>query len=198
MINIDRRPDELGQHIQVHVATTDDIAPSVWLNAPTRIQDMAPAVPSSVLKPSTVSVNLRHLHSDTARLAFGSSVAPTLVSEKSLVRRDVRWADSEQPSNYRGARSSKPLSDHTASKVMQECAKADAARAACMRNRLQQSNFGDKQYFAFKISLIVAILERGNEARQVVMEELQQMSSNNGWHGVLVSDLTFAERNAII
>ena len=197
MMNIDGRADELGGDVQEHAVAADDLAPPAGVSAHPKVQDAAPAIPLSVPEPSTVSINSRQLRSDTARLASGSSVAPTPGLEQSLIRQDVRWSDSEQPPAHRGVRWSKRLSARTTSEVLLT-RKADAARAACRRNLLRQSDIGVKQDFAFKISLNAALRERGNEARPVVMAELQQMVSKRVWHGVLVSDLTFAERNAII
>jgi hypothetical protein len=59
------------------------------------------------------------------------------------------------------------------------------------------SDFVDKD-FAVKVSLRRAFRERGDAAKTVVNAEMQQMVDKQVWHGVHVSNLTLAERRAVI
>ncbi len=56
---------------------------------------------------------------------------------------------------------------------------------------------GAKDY-AFKISITAALRDRGDEARSVIMAELQQMLDKKVWHGVRTNGLTSNERKAVI
>jgi hypothetical protein len=52
--------------------------------------------------------------------------------------------------------------------------------------------------FALKISVKAAIRERGEAARSVIVDELQQMVTKKVWHGVHRSKLSMAQRHAVL
>ncbi len=56
---------------------------------------------------------------------------------------------------------------------------------------------GAKDY-AFKISVTAVLRDRGDEARSVLMAELQQMLDKKACHRVCTNDLTSNERKAVI
>jgi hypothetical protein len=73
----------------------------------------------------------------------------------------------------------------------------DASRAEIRRQLLKRKDWIDKDY-AFTMSVRAALRERGEEARPVIMAELQQMMDKKVWHGVIASGLTKSQRRAII
>eukprot|EP00597_Dinobryon_sp_UTEXLB2267_P014480 CAMPEP_0170111028 /NCGR_PEP_ID=MMETSP0020_2-20130122/8228_1 /TAXON_ID=98059 /ORGANISM="Dinobryon sp., Strain UTEXLB2267" /LENGTH=695 /DNA_ID=CAMNT_0010336473 /DNA_START=18 /DNA_END=2106 /DNA_ORIENTATION=+ len=62
---------------------------------------------------------------------------------------------------------------------------------------VRRSQWHDTQY-AFKMSVKAAMKDRPEEARPVIMAEIQQMVDKGVWHGVHMRDLTKQERKAII
>jgi hypothetical protein len=66
------------------------------------------------------------------------------------------------------------------------------------RELVVRSDCKDAQDYAFKISVRAALRDREDEARPVIMAELQQMVNKNVWHGVHSTDLAIAERKAVI
>lgn len=75
--------------------------------------------------------------------------------------------------------------------------KNDADRAEIRRQLLLRSHWRDPE-FAFKISVRAALRERGEEARTVILAELQQMVDKKVWHGIHLRNLTSEQRRAII
>ena len=74
----------------------------------------------------------------------------------------------------------------------------EAMSRAEIKKQLQlRSDWYDKD-FAFTMSVRAALRERGEEARPVIMAELQQMVDKNVWHGVTVAGLSHSQRKAII
>jgi hypothetical protein len=73
----------------------------------------------------------------------------------------------------------------------------DACRAEIRRQLLKRKDWIDKDY-AFTMSVEAALRERGEEARPVIMAELQQMMDKKVWHGVIASGLTTSQRRAIV
>ena len=70
-------------------------------------------------------------------------------------------------------------------------------RSELQRQLLMRTHWHDGE-FAFHISVRAAIRERGDEARPVIIKELQQMVQKGVWHGVRVTDLSDAQRRSII
>ena len=56
----------------------------------------------------------------------------------------------------------------------------------------------ESEDYTFRISLNVALRDRGDAARTVILAELKQMMDTQVWHGVLVSCLSMEERDKII
>lgn len=73
----------------------------------------------------------------------------------------------------------------------------DATRREVRRQLELRGQWRDTA-FAFKISVRAALRERGEEARPVIMAELQQMVDKRVWHGVHCRNLSPEERRAII
>jgi hypothetical protein len=73
----------------------------------------------------------------------------------------------------------------------------DASRAEIRRQLLKRKDWIDKDY-AFTMSVRAALRERGEEARPVIMAELQQMMDKKVLHCVIASSLTKSQRRAII
>ena len=66
------------------------------------------------------------------------------------------------------------------------------------RKMVAQSDCKGNQDFAFKISVSAALRDRRDEARPVIMAELQQMVDKGVWHGIHFTDLNSLERKAVI
>ncbi len=66
------------------------------------------------------------------------------------------------------------------------------------RELVVRSDCKDTQDYAFKISAKAALRDREDEARPVIMAELQQIVDKNVCHGVHSTDLSVAERKAVI
>jgi hypothetical protein len=74
----------------------------------------------------------------------------------------------------------------------------DVSNAIVKKHTLPQSEGKDVRGYAFKISVNAALREREEEARPVIMAELQQMVDKKVWHAVHTFDLTAVERKAVI
>jgi len=129
---------------------------------------------------------------------------PELIIAHPIDKQAVDPTISEQPIR-RGVRWSQRLSARATSEVLLVRAKAtlirrriDANRAKMRRELVVRSDCKDAQDYAFKISVRAALRDREDEARPVIMAELQQMVDKNVWHGVHSTDLTVAERKAVI
>lgn len=72
-----------------------------------------------------------------------------------------------------------------------------ATREVLTRQLHMRAHWHDRD-FAFNISVRAALRDRGEDARPVIMAELQQMVSKGVWHGVRVRDLTREQRRAVI
>jgi hypothetical protein len=99
---------------------------------------------------------------------------------------------------HRGVRWSQRLSARAMSEILLTRQGTDASRAKIRRKLTLRSNCKDAQDYAFKISVNAALRERGDEARPVIMAELQQMIDKKVWHAVHTFDLTALERKAVI
>jgi len=66
------------------------------------------------------------------------------------------------------------------------------------RELVVRSDCKDAQDYAFKISVRAAQKDREDEARPVIMAELQQMVEKKVWHGVNSNSLSAAERKTVI
>ena len=75
------------------------------------------------------------------------------------------------------------------SEVLLNRHKTNASRAMIKRKIVARSDCKDNQDFAFKISVSAALRDRGDEARPVIMAELQQMVDKGEWHGIHFTDL---------
>ena len=73
----------------------------------------------------------------------------------------------------------------------------EASRQEIRRQLALRSQWRDTD-FAFTISVRMALKNRGEEARPVIMAELQQMVDKHVWHGVHLKNLTRLERQRII
>ena len=74
----------------------------------------------------------------------------------------------------------------------------EALSRAEIRKQLELKSAWHDKDFAFTMSVRAALRERGEEARPVIMAELQQMVDKNVWHGVTVAGLSQSQRRAII
>lgn len=75
--------------------------------------------------------------------------------------------------------------------------RADADKAEIRKQLARRSDWHDND-FAFTMSVRAAMRERGEEARPVIMAELQQMVDKKVWHAVDTSRMTGSQRRAII
>jgi hypothetical protein len=78
-----------------------------------------------------------------------------------------------------------------------ESMQADETRSLLMQQLHHRRNWHDQQ-FVFKMSVRAALRERGEEARPVIMAELQQMIDKGVWRAIRTSSLTRAQHGAII
>ncbi len=76
--------------------------------------------------------------------------------------------------------------------------KINAVRAKIRRRLVLQVGNDNFKDFAFKISGNVALRDRCDEARPVIIAELKQMMDKQVWHGELVSHHTRNEPDKII
>ena len=74
----------------------------------------------------------------------------------------------------------------------------DASRVKIRRQLTLRSNCKGAQDYAFKISVNVALRVRGDEARTVIMAELQQMIDTKVWRVVHTFDFTALELKVVI
>ena len=73
----------------------------------------------------------------------------------------------------------------------------EESRRELRRQLALRQNWRDTD-FAFTISVKMALRERGEEARPVIMAELQQMVDKRVWHGMHVRNLSHEQRKRII
>ena len=73
----------------------------------------------------------------------------------------------------------------------------EESRREIRRQLALRQNWRDTD-FAFTISVKMALRERGEEARPVIMAELQQMVDKRVWHGMHVRNLSHEQRKRII
>ena len=67
-----------------------------------------------------------------------------------------------------------------------------------IRNQLRRRRHWQDPVYAFKMSVRAAMKDRPEEARVVIMTELQQMVDKRVWHGVDTRTMTKDERRAVI
>jgi hypothetical protein len=75
--------------------------------------------------------------------------------------------------------------------------KEDMDKQEIRKQLVNRSQWHDKD-FALTMSVRAALRERGEEARPVIIAELQQMVDKNVWHGVKVAGLSHSQKRAII
>ena len=128
-------------------------------------------------------------------------VLPTqvdLVPAAGVVEASTPTLEHQLPQEYAVRRSERIAeAQRKANEVILIYSEADESRAALRRHLLFRSNWIDKD-FAFHISVRAALRERPEEARPVIMAELQQMVDKGVWHGIKASSLSIAQRRAII
>jgi hypothetical protein len=116
------------------------------------------------------------------------SQAPSIVGDTSTGRQyNTRLAAGAIP--YRGVLPSKyDLVFHEEN----EDARREIRRQLAIRKHWRDTEF------AFTISVKMAMRDRGEEARPVIMAELQQMADKQVWHGMHVKNLSHEQRKRII
>ena len=152
-----------------------------------------PPAPASPRQPPTAPDSSRQVPtaldspppgSRQLRSAFRQPPQASALGQVSPVHRGVRW--------------SQRLSARTMSEVLLARRRPDVSNAIVKKHTLSQSEGKDVRGYAFKISVNAALREREEEARPVIMAELQQMVDKKVWHAVHTFDLTAVERKAVI
>ncbi len=70
-------------------------------------------------------------------------------------------------------------------------------RAALRKEVAKRDHWKDREY-CFKTSVRAALRERGESAREAILDELRQMLDKKVWHGVHVADLSPSQRKRIL
>ena len=177
MIEIDGRPDavsEIAEDVEVVDAHTNPEGSSS-----AKIQEARVAARASAEGFDDASSH--QLPQASAPLCPGTHIDP---HQAHPVRRGVRW--------------SQRLSTKAMSEALLARDNENSARAIIRRSIVQRLDCKGAKDYAFKISITAALRDRGDEARSVIMAELQQMLDKKVWHGVRTNDLTTNERKAVI